>query len=310
MSNEVELTQNDFTVTFQPSQISINNFDELRAKINGYAKKYDGLVATDESLKGAKSARAELNKLIKTINDKRIAVKRDYDEPYNDFKRDVDELQATLKNTIEPIEASIKTIETKQRDERTLKVRELINKMAPEYGLDPKDISIEDKWTNKAMTQIKLTKILKDGFTALKHKQDTLIANKRLIDEHCQLKGIDSAGWINQLTDDTDVNQLISAIDKSVEDRKRVEQAKKNHEEYEEAIRKMTQTKVDSRTVDQETGEIVDDDIEVIDDDESEKYSMSFEVIASKDILGEIYQFIDSKNAKYSVLVNPKKVGD
>ena len=96
MKNEVQLTQNDFTVTFQPSQISINNFDELKAKINGYAKKYDGLVATDESLKGAKSARAELNKLIKTINDKRIAVKRDYDEPYNDFKRDVDELQKTL----------------------------------------------------------------------------------------------------------------------------------------------------------------------------------------------------------------------
>ena len=30
MTNEVELTQSDFTVTFQPSQISINNFDELK----------------------------------------------------------------------------------------------------------------------------------------------------------------------------------------------------------------------------------------------------------------------------------------
>lgn len=308
MTNEVELTQKDFTVTFQPSQISINNFDELKAKINGYAKKYDGLVATDESLKGAKSARAELNKLIKTINDKRIAVKRDYDEPYNDFKRDVDELQATLKSTIEPIEASIKTIQTKQRDERTLKVRELINRMAPEYGLDPKDIKIEHEWTNKSMTQIKLTKILKDGFTALKNKQDMFETNKRLVEEHCKYKNVDSAGWIAQINDDTDINQLLAEIDKAADDKQKAEQDKKNHQEYINAISKVNQSKIGNKIIDQETGEVIDD--EVINDDKPEQYAMSFEVIAPKSILKEIYQFIDSKNAKYSVISNPKKVGD
>ena len=307
MANEIELTQNDFMVTFQPSQISIKNFDELKAKINGYAKKYDGLVATDESLKGAKSARAELNKLIKTINDKRIAVKRDYDEPYNDFKRDVDELQATLKSTIEPIEASIKTIETKQRDERTLKVRELINRMAPEYGLDPKDIKIEHEWTNKSMTQIKLTKILKEGFTAKKHIQDTFNANKKLVEEHCKLVDTDPAGWISQMDEDTDVSQIISSIDKSIDD-------EKERHEYDEAIKKMNQTHVNDKTVDEETGEIVEeDDVQPIDDDEPDKpdsYSMTFEVTGELPILKELYQFIDSKNLKFSVVKNPSKVSD
>ncbi|MDT6953187.1 DUF1351 domain-containing protein [Companilactobacillus alimentarius] len=306
MSNEVELTQNDFTVTFQPSQISINNFDELKTKINGYAKKYDGLVATDGSLKGAKSARAELNKLIKTINDKRIAVKRDYDEPYNNFKRDVDELQATLKSTIEPIEASIKTIETKQRDERTLKVRELINRMAPEYGLDPKDISIEDKWTNK-ISNMQLTKMLKEGFTAKKHIQDTFNANKKLVKEHCKLVDTDPAGWISQMNEDTDVSQIISSIDKSIDDEKK-------RREYDEAIKKMAQKHVDDKTIDEETGEIVEeDDDQPIDDDEPDKpdsYSMTFEVTGDLPVLKELYQFIDSKNLKFSVIKDPSKVSD
>lgn len=306
MSNEIELTQNDFTVTFQPSQISINNFDELKAKINDYAKKYDGLVATDESLKGAKSARAELNKLIKTINDKRIAVKRDYDEPYNDFKRDVDELQATLKSTIEPIEVSIKTIETKQRDERTLKVRELINRMAPEYGLDPKDISIEDKWTNK-ISNMQLTKLLKEGFTAKKHIQDAFNANKKLVEEHCKLVDTDPAGWISQMNEDTDASQIISSIDKSIDDEKK-------RREYDEAIKKMAQTHVNDKTIDKETGEIIEeDDDQPIDDDEPDKsdsYSMTFEVTGELPVLKELYKFIDSKNLKFSVVKNPSKVSD
>lgn len=306
MTNEVELTQSDFTVTFQPSQISINNFDELKAKINGYAKKYDGLVATDESLKGAKSARAELNKLIKTINDKRIAVKRDYDEPYNDFKRDVDELQATLKSTIEPIEVSIKTIETKQRDERTLKVRELINRMAPEYGLDPKDISIEDKWTNK-ISNMQLTKLLKEGFTAKKHIQDAFNANKKLVEEHCKLVDTDPAGWISQMNEDTDASQIISSIDKSIDDEKK-------RREYDEAIKKTAQTHVNDKTIDKETGEIIDeDDDQPIDDDEPDKsdsYSMTFEVTGELPVLKELYKFIDSKNLKFSVVKNPSKVSD
>lgn len=306
MANEIELTQNDFTVTFQPSQISINNFDELKAKINDYAKKYDGLVATDESLKGAKSARAELNKLIKTINDKRIAVKRDYDEPYNDFKRDVDELQVALKSTIEPIDTSIKTIENKQRDERTLKVRELINRMAPEYGLDPKDISIEDKWTNK-ISNMQLTKLLKEGFTAKKHIQDAFNANKKLVEEHCKLVGTDPAGWISQMNEDTDASQIISSIDKSIDDEKK-------RREYDEAIKKMAQTHVNDKTIDKETGEIIEeDDDQPIDDnepDKSDSYSMTFEVTGELPVLKELYKFIDSKNLKFSVVKNPSKVSD
>lgn len=308
MSSEIEQVATNFDVTFEPSKLSINNFNELKTRIQKYSERYKDLVATDESLLGAKSARAELNKLSKAIDDKRKEIKKEYNKPYDSFKGRIDELQVVLKDAINPLSKQITDIENQQREERTQKVQDLINQMAPEYDVDPESISIEHSWTNKTMTQIKLTKILKDGFMAIKRKQDILAANKRLIEEHCQLKNVDSAGWISQLAYDTDVNELISSIDKSIEDKKRAEQAKKNHEEYEEAIRKANQVKINNKTVDQETGEIVDD--EVIKDDKPEQYTMSFEIIAPKSVLKEIYQFIDSKNAKYSVLSNPKKAGD
>lgn len=308
MSNEIEQVATNFDVTFEPSKLSINNFDELKAKIQNYSEKYKNLVATDESLSGAKSVRAELNKLSKAIDDKRKEIKKEYNKPYDSFKVQMNELQIVLKDTINPLSEQIADIEEQQREERTQKVQGLINQMAPEYDVDPESISIEHSWTNKTMTQIKLTKILKDGFMAIKSKQDTLAANKRLIEEHCQLKNVDSAGWISQITDETDINQLISSIDKSVEDKKNAEQAKKNHEEYEEAIRKATQTKVNNKTVDQETGEIVDDDNEVIDDDAPSKWTMAFRVTDSFDKLKMLHDFIQANGISNEMIEKLREI--
>jgi len=309
MTNEIESVATDFSVTYQPSQITINDFDELKEKINSYAKKYDGLVATDESLKGAKSAKTELNKLIKAIDDKRKSVKRDYNEPYNDFKKNVDELQAILKETIEPISESISKIETQQRNERKSKVEELIFNMAPAYGVDPNDIAIEDTWTNKTMTEAKLTKILKDGFTALKHKQDSFKASKQLVEEHCKLKGVDSAGWVSQITEDTDIDQLIAAIDKSVIDKKNAEQAEQNRKEYDEAIQKSKQAQIDDQTIDQETGEIIQDD-EAIDDDAPSQWTMAFRVTGEYEKLKLLNNFIQANDISNEMLEDLKELED
>lgn len=310
MSNEIEQVAPNFDVTFEPSKLSINNFNELKARIQSYSEKYKDLVATDESLSGAKSARAELNKLSKAIDDKRKEIKKEYNKPYDSFKGQIDELQVVLKDAINPLSKQITDIENQQREERTQKVQDLINQMAPEYDVDPESISIEHSWTNKTMTQIKLTKILKDGFMAIKRKQDTLAANKRLIEEHCQLKNVDSAGWISQITDETDINQLISSIDKSVEDKKNAEQSKKNHEEYEKAIRKATQTKINNKTIDQETGEIINDDDEVIDDDAPSKWTMAFRVTDNFDKLKMLNDFIQANNINNEMIEKLKEIED
>lgn len=309
MSNEVETVSNEFSVTYKPSELKINNFAELKAKVQNFSDQYKDLVATDESLAGAKSAKAELNKLVKAIDTERKRIKKEYNEPYNDFKLNIDDLQTILKQTIGPISEQIANIETQQRNERANKVRELINEMAPEYGINPDTIGIEHEWTNKTMSQTKLIRTLKDGFTALKHQQESLELNKKLVDEHCKTKGIDSSGWLSQIDQDTDIKQLLISIDRAVEDKARKEQQKKNEQEYEDAIRKSQQTKVEDKTVDQETGEIVDEE-EAIDDDAPSQWTMAFRVTGDFDKLKLLNDFIIKNNISNEMIEPLKELED
>lgn len=309
MSNEVETVSNEFSVTYKPSELKINNFAELKAKVQNFSNQYKDLVATDESLAGAKSAKAELNKLVKAIDTERKRIKKEYNEPYNDFKLNIDDLQTILKQTIDPISEQIANIETQQRNERANKVRELINEMAPEYGINPDTIEIEHEWTNKTMSQTKLIRTLKDGFTALKHQQESLELNKKLVDEHCKTKGIDSSGWLSQIDQDTDIKQLLISIDRAVEDKARKEQQKKNEQEYEDAIRKSQQTKVEDKTVDQETGEIVDEE-EAIDDDAPSQWTMAFRVTGDFDKLKLLNDFIIKNNISNEMIEPLKELED
>ena len=309
MSNEVETVSNEFSVTYKPSELKINNFAELKAKVQNFSNQYKDLVATDESLAGAKSAKAELNKLVKAIDTERKRIKKEYNEPYNDFKLNIDDLQTILKQTIGPISEQIANIETQQRNERANKVRELINEMAPEYGINPDTIEIEHEWTNKTMSQTKLIRTLKDGFTALKHQQESLELNKKLVDEHCKTKGIDSSGWLSQIDQDTDIKQLLISIDRAVEDKARKEQQKKNEQEYEDAIRKSQQTKVEDKTVDQETGEIVDEE-EAIDDDAPSQWTMAFRVTGDFDKLKLLNDFIIKNNISNEMIEPLKELED
>lgn len=309
MSNEVETVSNEFSVTYKPSELKINNFAELKAKVQNFSDQYKDLVATDESLAGAKSAKAELNKLVKAIDTERKRIKKEYNKPYNDFKLNIDDLQTILKQTIDPISEQIANIETQQRNERANKVRELINEMAPEYGINPDTIEIEHEWTNKTMSQTKLIRTLKDGFTALKHQQESLELNKKLVDEHCKTKGIDSSGWLSQIDQDTDIKQLLISIDRAVEDKARKEQQKKNEQEYEDAIRKSQQTKVEDKTVDQETGEIVDEE-EAIDDDAPSQWTMAFRVTGDFDKLKLLNDFIIKNNISNEMIEPLKELED
>src|SRR5699024_4565045 len=103
---------------------------------------------------------------------------------------------------------------------------------------------------NKTMTDIKLTRILSDGFNALKRKKDLFETNKKLVEEHCKYVGVEPAGWVSQLSDEYNATDVIKAIDQAVEERKMKSEAEQKRIESEEAIKKATQSKVDDVVID------------------------------------------------------------
>lgn len=295
-SNEVALQ--DFSVNFTPTKITINNENELKQELELIADKYSGLIVTENNLKSVKSTRAKLNSLNKGLDDKRKEIKSSYNAPLDEFEDKVKGYQAIINKSLEPISDGIKTLENSQREERKVHVQEVINEMAPEYDIDPTEIGIEKSWTNKTMTDIKLTRILSDGFNALKRKKDLFETNKRLVEEHCKYVGVEPAGWVSQLSDEYNATDVIKAIDQAVEDKKQKELAEQKQVESEKAIQESKQQKIGGSVIDTETGEVIQDDIPT-------EYAVSIQLIGSKVDIIQAIQKINGLSNVTSKVLNP-----
>jgi Protein of unknown function (DUF1351). len=295
-SNEVVLQ--DFSVNFTPTKITINNENELKQELESIADKYSGLIVTENNLKSVKSTRAKLNALNKGLDDKRKEIKSSYNAPLDEFEDKVKGYQAIINKSLEPISDGIKTLENSQREERKAHVQEVINEMAPEYDIDPTEIEIEKSWTNKTMTDIKLTRILSDGFNALKRKKDLFETNKKLVEEHCKYVGVEPAGWVSQLSDEYNATDVIKAIDQAVEDKKQKELAEQKQIESEKAIQESKQQKIGGSVIDTETGEVIQDDIPT-------EYAVSIQLIGSKVDIIQAIQKINGLSNVTSKVLNP-----
>lgn len=294
MTNEVVLQ--DFSVNFNPTEITINNEENLKNELKGISNKYKSLIVTEDNLKSVKSTRAKLNALNKGLDDKRKEIKSSYNEPLSDFEDKVKSYQDIINQSLLPIDRGIKDLESTQREERANHVKELINNMAPEYGIDPDEIEIQKSWTNKTMTEIKLTKILADGFNALNRKKALFETNKMLVEEHCKYVGVEAAGWVSQLSDDYNATDVIKAIDQFVEERKQKKIAEQNRLESEKAIKAAAQQKVGDSVIDTETGEVIVKEA-------LSKYTVSIRLVGSKsDIIQAIQQINGLSNVSNSIL--------
>ena len=295
-SNEVVLQ--DFSVNVTPTKITIKNETEMKQKLESIADKYSGLIVTENNLKSVKSTRAKLNALNKGLDNKRKEIKSSYNAPLDEFEDKVKGYQTIINKSLEPISDGIKTLENSQREERKKHVQEVINEMAPEYGVDPREIKIERKWTNKNISDISLTRFIVDDLNTLKRKKDLFETNKKLVEEHCKYVGVEPAGWVSQLSDEYNATDVIKAIDQAVEDKKQKELAEQKQIESEKAIQESKQQKIDGSVIDTETGEVIQDDIPT-------EYAVSIQLIGSKVDIIQAIQKINGLSNVTSKVLNP-----
>ena len=99
-------------------QIIEFNFEPLKAELASTLEKYQGMVVTVESVKDAKSTRADLNRFKKSLNDTRIAIGKEWSRPYDKFKTQVDELIAMVDEPASAIDSQIKAFDEIEQDEK------------------------------------------------------------------------------------------------------------------------------------------------------------------------------------------------
>lgn len=144
-----EIKVNDYTL---PSVISFN-YEELKAELEKKMDEYATCVYTDDTIKLAKADRAELNKLRKSINDKRLELERAYNKPFAEFKAKVNEIIGIIDKPVEIIDRRVKEYEAEQKEKRKAEVQEFIATME---NADLISSAWDEKWLNASTTMKKV----------------------------------------------------------------------------------------------------------------------------------------------------------
>jgi hypothetical protein len=129
------------------------NYEEIKKELEKKLSKYQGLVYNEESIKEAKTDRADLNKLKKAINDKKIEVKKDFMQPYTDFEDKVKELMELIDKPILEIDTQIKNFEETQREEKRKAIEVIFDEKVNELkDIVKLEVIFDEKWLNATTT--------------------------------------------------------------------------------------------------------------------------------------------------------------
>lgn len=102
---EMELRVDD---SFKQALVPVEfNYEELKAWLTESLAKYKGRVFTDEQMPEAKQISATLNKVSTAISNQRIAIKKLYLEPFNDFENKAKELTSMCDEVRSEIKAQV-----------------------------------------------------------------------------------------------------------------------------------------------------------------------------------------------------------
>lgn len=137
------------------------NYTELKEWLTAGLQKYKGIVYTADMIPTAKTDRANLNRLAKAINDKRIAMKKDYLKPFEEFEAQCKELTAMINEQSGEIDEQVKAFEDAEKEK---KQADIIAVYTEVFG-DLKDLipyeSVHDKkWLNKGTSIAKVREAL------------------------------------------------------------------------------------------------------------------------------------------------------
>lgn len=148
------------------------NFEELNQQLDAQLEKYRGLTFTDEQMPEAKKTRATLNKVAKEINDRKIAVKREFCEPYERFEDQAKILINKIKDVSGAIDQQVKDYELAKKEEK----RQQIQRWWTENGKKniPFEKVFDERWLNTTCSEARWKSELEEKKTRITNQIYTI----------------------------------------------------------------------------------------------------------------------------------------
>lgn len=167
----------ELVVTCRPSDIEAN-FDALEDRVRRMVADYEGAaydMSDDGNVRAAKRDRTYLNGIVKQIDERRKAVKREYLRPLDAFEARCKEISGIAKGASDAIKAQLDEAERLRRGRAYAALEahygEVADLLAP---VVPYSRVHEDRWLNKTVGEVKAKQLLEEKVGLLAEDWDTL----------------------------------------------------------------------------------------------------------------------------------------
>nr|WP_303098130.1 DUF1351 domain-containing protein [Roseburia inulinivorans] len=206
------------------------NFEEIKEKLNSELEIYKNMIFTEESKTEAKKTIASLRKLKKSVNDKKLEVKKSFMIPYTNFEAQVKELDNLIDEPINFINNQVEEFERKRVEEKKALISEIYTEIMAEHeeasGYLPLQRIYDSKWENATTTK----KAITETITERVYHVEKDLGIIRSMESEFEDKGIEKYKTTLELSDAIEVmNQYQKQKEEIL--RRQEEEAKRKAEE-------------------------------------------------------------------------------
>ena len=254
MENELSnIKVEDYSVKFVPAVIKINGIEKLASLIDSNISKYQNLAVTADNVKDAKKIKANLNKLKKALDGKRLEIKKANAKPYLEVETQIKDIEKSINDVVNPINNAVKELDDQEKEARHHWVNKLIQEMASTRDIEPSEVEFNPLWLRKSMSKHAIEKDLDDVMKQVITKHEAIKTNIQLVETLCEADNLEPEAFIVQAKKGTPADELMNNIKQSKKAREARLEAKKAHDE----VIASRQKKVADKVIDKATGEIV-----------------------------------------------------
>lgn len=144
----------EFSVQIKQPVIISGNFEEMQQELSNMMQAYAGLEVTEENLPERKKDVATLRKIKTAIEDKRKAVKKDYEKPFKAFEAECKKLTGIIDKEIDRINADMEVYDKKRIAEKRKVIDRLYAENIGDYAdYLPLAIIFRPQWDNKTYSE-------------------------------------------------------------------------------------------------------------------------------------------------------------
>lgn len=227
------MQEGTFNYDFKPATIEIKDYDNLVKTAEMVANHYNGLVFKNSTLSEINESHRELNSFINGLNESRLNVKRQYNEPLKEFEEKIKSLTNTLNRPLQDIKGARDKILEAQEEARKEALIDHLERQLEDSDVRLEDLTVESSWTNKGNWTEKLNprKTLSDEIKQhIEYVQEEFrkkVADRKILETFLDDKGMEHGGWIAQL-EYRESLEIIQDIQRAEEKRKQKEQQEKD----------------------------------------------------------------------------------